>query len=89
MRIQVTEEDLRLGMANDCSRCPVARAILRQVPDIEFIDIDGESVIIKFVCNPRRNYPLPLEVQNQIALIDDGQQLNLAPFSFELGEPLP
>jgi hypothetical protein len=78
----VTDDDLRMGESNDCKRCPVARAILRQVADIEDIDVDGEVVELKLVCMPRRSYPLPEAVQTNIALIDDGHRVG--EFSFDL-----
>jgi hypothetical protein len=42
--IHVTQEDIDKGIRGDCKRCPVARAIERELPSASDINVDGCTV---------------------------------------------
>lgn len=44
MRIYVNKEHIERGIKNDCGKCPIALALLEQVPDIKFALIDTETI---------------------------------------------
>lgn len=83
--INVTQEDLDRGVRNDCSNCPVARAILREIPDVEYGFVDGTHVNLKFVSGDVILVKLPAEVTFKILQIDDGKKVD--PFTFEICHP--
>jgi hypothetical protein len=76
MLIQVTQEDIDLGVKCSCSKCPVARAIHRETS--EFVAAGLTVVII----GKSRPVQLPDEVEEFIQAFDEGQLVT--PFSFEL-----
>lgn len=82
LRIDVTEEDIRLGVKEDTSWCPVALACKRVAPP-EVFDLEVESRYVTFkmpktVCMG----PLPEVVHNFIFEFD--RSFFVKPFSFDL-----
>jgi hypothetical protein len=79
--IHVTQEDIDKGIRGDCKRCPVARAIERELPSASDIEVhgyiiafwyDGEYIQIKGSG----------ELARFVYEFDDGKKLK--PFEFTL-----
>lgn len=75
MRIEVTEEDIRVGVLGSSHDCPIAQAFRR----CGYHDVVVDEVFAHF---PDRYLVLPDEAVAFIAAFDSG--LSVAPFSFEL-----
>ncbi len=86
MRIDVTEEDIRMGVRGDCGYCPVARAIHRQTGVEVAVENDGQAVVYIF---NRRIKLLPavgrfIRRFDDLEVEADARLLYIEPFSFEL-----
>lgn len=74
--ITVTQEDISEGLAIDCERCPIARAIARKFPEHR-VNVLGDVVIIG-----REFYNLPGECAIFVHHFDNLRPVK--PFSFTL-----
>jgi hypothetical protein len=43
LKIQVTGEDIANGKPDDCESCPIALAMKRAIPDLDWIEVDGDA----------------------------------------------
>ncbi len=80
--INVTDEDIRLGLPKKGSKCPVALALNRLLlPNVGF-GVGGTYLTLNFftTCTP-----LPQKAQNFIVAFD--KKARVEPFSFELSLP--
>jgi hypothetical protein len=80
--IRMVQDDVDLGVMNDCALCPVARALGRH----GFTDVSVGDVTI-YAAGPgdrRRCYLTPPGVANFIHDFDDGE--DVSPIEFELTE---
>ena len=74
--INVTQEDILLGVEVSCDGCPIARAISRAIPSSK-VFVLGDKAIIDSVW-----VSLPRECLEFVCRFDNG--LPVAPFSFTL-----
>lgn len=82
MTIEVTQEDIDKGVPENCSKCPVARAIERTLPNPSpSIAVDPE-VIEWFDGDQWQFRYTKVKVQTFIERFDAGKPVK--PFSFEL-----
>lgn len=80
--VNVTEEDIKEGIKEDCWRCPIARAINRALPDGWVCDVSNYKVtLIKNLC-PVEVHPLPWVARGFISMFDSGNVVE--PITFEL-----
>ena len=78
--VNVTQEDIETGIANDCLHCPIALAIHRSLPgSVPRVRIGGVTL---WGCNSSGVATLPDEAQSFIYHFDDG--VVGAPFQFIL-----
>lgn len=80
MRIEVIQDDIDQGCPEDTGDCPVARALLRQVPSISGVLVDGAELVMRFpsFCV---SVPTPGIVRDFIEQFDAGEHTE--PFTFE------
>ncbi len=73
MRIRVTRDDIEHGVANECVRCPIARAIERHTGLVARV-MDGNSTVKLFASSrdarDRRNQLLELYMSERIAALE-------------------
>jgi hypothetical protein len=82
--ISVTAEHIAKGVAGDCELCPVALAILDAFPDLMYISVGLDNIIVG-PRGARTVIDAPLEVRAFIEVFDgtgDGE-----PFTFTLDYP--
>ena len=69
---QVTRQDIDNGICKDFERCPMAKALLRMIPEAEGVQVDTDSVDVHI---PELDKPIELvtsdEVQIWIQEFDD------------------
>lgn len=88
MKIKVKSEDSKLGVRNSPSKCMVARAIERALPNphlhVEVLcyPSDDEETDEWFAMVDETEYPLPTNVGERILRWDHG--IEIEPFEFEL-----
>lgn len=78
MKIEVTEEDIKLGQKESCYMCPIARAIERTTKSLW--GVRGEFAFR--ASSPDICVDLPDAAQNFISLFDSGCPVE--PFTFEI-----
>lgn len=78
MRFNVTAKDIREGIADNCIKCPVARAIQRKFPN-HTIYAAPWSIFID-----NKSYYIPKSAYSFILKFDKKQDVK--PFSFEIKE---
>lgn len=85
LQINVVQRDIDRAVRVDSSRCVVATAVARAVPDATRIEVDTQT--IRFTSGGKRlAYLTPLTVQGYVAAFDAGDPIS--PFSFQLREPM-
>lgn len=85
--INVTQEHIDQGEEGSCDKCPVALALLEQVPDIREVAVTEESIDLWIGENANfLNIKTPDSVALFIDMFDnlDPIKPKLEPFSFEL-----
>lgn len=82
MRVQVTQEDIDKGVDCDSGRCPIARALLRQVPGVVSVCVTVDGVDYAKADGRFAAVELPREAVRFITLFDDGRLVS--PFEFDL-----
>lgn len=81
--IAVTQADIDRALQSNSSKCVVAQAIARTLPDATRIDVDTQS--IRFTINGERYaYLTPYSVQGYVVGFDAGDEIH--PFRFRLYE---
>lgn len=94
MIVNITEEDIRNGVAQSCYQCPVALASARtfnvQLAWVSYrkVFVPNEDGSVAWGLDGQRAdcYELPKEAIDFIIQFDDRKEMK--PFSFELGEPV-
>ena len=82
-RIKVTQADIDRAITSHSSKCVVAQAIARQIPDAVYIDVDTQT--IRFTRQGRRwAYLTPYAVQGYVIAFDAGDEIE--PFDFTLSK---
>ena len=76
MRIHVTKKDIGLGITNDTTCCPVARALKRRF-DTNLVSVGDSRATIR-----RKGYPLPESASQFVRDFDARKRVR--PFSFTL-----
>lgn len=87
LTIDVTQADIDAGKRCSLTKCPVALAARRAVPQAECVTV---STAIQFwppVQEYQKAYLMPREVANFIALFDDGKTVQ--PFTFTIARAAP
>jgi hypothetical protein len=85
IQINVVQRDIDRAVRVDSSRCVVATAVARAVPDATRIEVDTQT--IRFTSEGKRlAYLTPLTVQGYVAAFDAGDPIS--PFSFQLRDPM-
>lgn len=72
MDINVQEKHITKGETCSCRNCPVALALLEQVPDIENVDVQEGRIRITF-SDEKRTVNTPHEVAKAIESFDNGK----------------
>ena len=83
--IQVTQEHIDHGKAGDCAECPVARAFLGAVPDLQRVAVwDAGCARADLYFGPVDPVVilLPEVVTDFVSAFDDGRPVS--PFSFDV-----
>src|SRR4029077_5439608 len=79
--IRVTQEDIDRATRKSSSRCVVALAIARQIPDAARVEVDVQSV--RFTQGDvRREFVVPPVVASYVCDFDAGDEIH--PFTFRL-----
>jgi hypothetical protein len=81
LKIEVTLEDIKYGIACNGAMCPVARALARAVPDAG-VNVGHEFVELRVPGLRMGIVPLPREAREFIGRYDDGGSVE--PFTFEV-----
>ena len=76
MQIKVTKEDIRNGFRGNCTLCPIALAIQRQVGLL--CVVDGGGAVLPYI---GWDCLLPISVKRKIRMFDKGQ--GMLPFAFD------
>lgn len=84
--VNVTQHDIDTGVSGDCGNCPAARAIYRDVPDVESCEVDTDKVHIRLVMGNWLSFTTPDALAKFVEAFDAGKKP--APFSFELKSEL-
>lgn len=84
--VNVTDQDLRKGIANSCIACPVARALLRVVHENTVVKVNLLTVSFLKPGLPTRKIMLPMDVKYFIAAVDRFNR-NIQPICFSLDIP--
>lgn len=79
--VDVTAEDIAHGEREDCTKCPIARA-LRRHKGFEKAYVNDQYVEIDHENRHENLYRLPQEAVDFIRNFDDGKEVR--PFKFEL-----
>ena len=77
MTIKVLASHIKRGKRRECSLCPIALAITRQLKPTNPVKVDNEDVFMD-----GKYYRLPTETRRFITNFDAGRKCK--PFSFEL-----
>lgn len=77
--VNVTQEDIETGIANDCLHCPIALAISRELPS-SFPKVRNSNAGLLGRFSGWAD--LPVQAQTFIELFDAGQ--SVAPITFDL-----
>lgn len=92
MKIEVTQEDILIGKAQDCYRCPVALAVTRAFAKDGAIKacVDGEEITVYYPgCLTKWDVEVPYECPptafDFIVAFDGGKDAK--PFTFEITDP--
>ena len=84
IQVNVTANDIALGIEDDCHYCPVARAIARATG----LKCDQVAVCTEQIdfmdCKPLESAGTPDKVGNFICEFDGDGALSVQPFNFEL-----
>lgn len=80
--VNVTQEDIDNGEPDDCSECPVALAIWRELPLFRGVRVNRDGIYLVDMDNRVYERDFPHGVLNFIGLFDEGGYVE--PFSFEL-----
>lgn len=90
-KIEVTADDIINGDKNNCYACPVALAVKRKINTSSYIYTEAFIVVHRYNINIyNSDNSLSIHMPNNVInfIKDfDGEQKNLAPFSFELDIP--
>ena len=81
MKIEITDEDIRLGQACSCFSCPIARAVSRQFPD-DFVMVNRCNIVVESDNFEKVVYPLSQEARKFVSDFDSGHPV--APFTLVL-----
>jgi hypothetical protein len=79
--VNVTAEDIELGVRSVGTACPVARAVRRDVPSVTYVNVDFHCVDA-LVDDERVRWELPSAVKAFMARFDRGEPVQ--PFAFTL-----
>jgi hypothetical protein len=94
LTINVTQEDIDHGKRGDCTRCPIALAVTREL-DLsprDYLRVNGCEVILQLegeidsTLSPVQCFSLGVEGQKFVKDFDSPLNLSVEPFSFELEE---
>lgn len=80
--VQVTAEDIRLGLPGECSRCPIAYALLRLLPEPIAWHAGPMSLHVRNKDRELLSMCVPVEARDFMYSFDRGQPVD--PFSFEV-----
>lgn len=92
MRVNVTADDIRLGVAVDPENCAVARAVKRM--GFSMVSVGSDKAYVRLrVTDPGLEYKLPKTVTEKIVRHDMLRhpwlrRIFVRPFSFDM-EPIP
>ncbi len=82
MKIQVTKKHIEKGKAKDCERCPIALAILEQVPNCVSVDVTELDICGCLNCGTAFDITIPRKASDFVVAFDNYR--NVKPFEFEL-----
>lgn len=83
MIIQVKPKHIKAGVAVDCERCPIALAIMEQVPNITQAQVSGEGVTLYDEnYEVLHEFDLPRNATEFVWKFDENEPVK--PFFFEL-----
>ena len=83
--IEITERDIANGIREDSTKCVVAQAIARTIPDAMRIDVDTQSLRFTYF-DQRLVYLTPPAVSEYVVAFDAGDPIE--PFRFHLRNPV-
>lgn len=78
MKIEVTADDIFMGIAGRCRDCPIARAVCRAAG----VPASWLAVHSRYAMIDGKRYTLPVEAQAFIRTYDLGREVE--PFTFDL-----
>lgn len=82
MLVKVTMTDINLGARNQCTTCPVARALSRLYPGSTAWVYRRFATIFDLNNKPLYNLDLPIQVSSWIKRFDQGRKVG--PFEFSI-----
>lgn len=86
VKIDVTAEDIEIGVPGETCACAVWIAVVRALPHLEYAGVCARTVqLARHLTDDGSTLPLPLAVQGTVSQMDSG--LPVEPFSFELDVP--
>jgi hypothetical protein len=83
--VSVTAEHIARGVREDCEKCPVALAIFDAFPDLTYISVGPENILMQFGPEAEIRLGVPSEVLTFIWDYDDDGQVD--PFTFTVDYP--
>jgi len=83
--IEITDRDIANGIREDSTKCVVAQAIARTIPDAMRIDVDTQSLRFTYF-DQRLVYLTPPAVAEYVVSFDAGDPIE--PFRFHLRNPV-
>ena len=81
MKINVTEEDIRMGLRYECSKCPIAIALKRAYKE-ERVAVSTVAFLIYHLSIPLHTLDDDSNIVSFIEDFDNGRPVK--PFSFEI-----
>jgi hypothetical protein len=81
MRVDVTDEDILVGVPEDCGQCPVALALSRLFPDAQDIAVRATGIWL-WIDGKLAFFPPPPEVVAFVESFDAREHVD--PFSFDV-----
>lgn len=86
MKIHVTQEDIDLGVRQDCNQCPICLALRKHFKDVNGVWVDGTRIIVSYSEGKKESVEMvavpPRSVSRFVGRVDQGKKVK--PFNFIL-----
>lgn len=84
LKVQVTEDDIKQGVRNECENCPIAKAICRAANYQYIVDVVGPEVYFYSSRGDKPKAFLPIEITQAIVMYDSNGPMSPMEFDIEI-----